>query len=59
MARKSILTDEAKLFIVNALACYETPSAMAEAVEREFSIKVSPQAVEVYNGLEARVPRPH
>jgi len=31
MGRKSILTEEAKLFVVNALACYETPSAVAEA----------------------------
>jgi len=49
VTRKSGLSDEIKYFIVNALACFEKPSAVAKAVEREFSIKVSPQAVEAYD----------
>lgn len=43
------LRDEVKLFIVNALACYDAPTAVAEAVKLEFSIDVTRQQVSCYD----------
>lgn len=42
------LTDDVKRFIVQALACYDTPSQVAEAVKQEFGIVVSRQQCEAY-----------
>lgn len=46
---KGRLSDEVKAFVVQALACFDTPSAVAEAVKREFGVDVSKQAVEAYD----------
>lgn len=46
---KPKLTDEIKAFIVQALACYDTPSTVAEAVKQEYGIIVTRQQVELYN----------
>ena len=43
------LRDEVKTFIVQALACFDTPSEVAKAVEQEFGLSVSRQAVEAYD----------
>jgi len=43
------LSDEVKTFIVQQLACFETPSEVAKAVKDEFGIEVSRQAVEAYD----------
>ncbi|MDQ7246153.1 DUF2280 domain-containing protein [Dongia sedimenti] len=43
------LTDEIKTFIVKGLACYDTPSQVAEAVKAMFGIEVSRQQVYVYD----------
>jgi hypothetical protein len=43
------LTDEIKTFIVKGLACYDTPSQVAEAVKATFGIEVSRQQVYVYD----------
>lgn len=43
------LRDEVKLFIVNALACYDAPTAVAEAVKLEFGLEVSRQQVSCYD----------
>jgi hypothetical protein len=43
------LTDEIKTFIVKGLACYDTPSQVAEAVKAEFGLEVSRQQVYVYD----------
>jgi len=40
------LSSEVKAFIVQALACFDTPSQVAEAVKREFSVEVSRHQVE-------------
>jgi hypothetical protein len=43
------LTDEIKTFIVKGLACYDTPSQVAEAVKATFGVEVSRQQVYVYD----------
>lgn len=43
------LNDNVKTFIVQALACYDTPSQVAEAVKETFGIVVSRQQVAVYD----------
>lgn len=43
------LSSEVKAFIVQALACFDTPSQVAEAVKREFSVEVSRQQVESHD----------
>lgn len=45
----SVLADEVKTFIVQALACFDPPSAVVRAVKAEFGETVSPQQVEAYN----------
>jgi hypothetical protein len=45
----STLTDEIKEFIVKGLACYDTPSQVAEAVNVNFGITVSRQRVHRYD----------
>jgi hypothetical protein len=46
---QNALPDEAKLFVVQQLACWDTPSEVARAVNEEFGIEVSRQAVERYD----------
>lgn len=43
------LNNEVKAFIVQALACFDTPSQVAETVKREFNIEVSRQQVETHD----------
>lgn len=43
------LSEEVQLFIVQALACFDTPTEVSEAVNAEFEISVSKQAVEKYD----------
>lgn len=43
------LSNEVKTFIVQALACFDTPSQVAESVKQEFGIEVSRQQVETHN----------
>ena len=43
------LSDEARAFVVQALACFETPSAVVASVRREFGAEISAQAVEAYD----------
>jgi hypothetical protein len=43
------LTDEIKEFIVKALACYDTPSYVADAVNVNFGVTVSRQQVYRYD----------
>ncbi len=50
------LTDEIKTFIVKGLACYDTPSQVAEAVGVEFDIVVSRQQVHEYDPGCVRTP---
>lgn len=43
------LTEPQKAFIVQGLACYETPSEVAKAVKAEFELEISPQRAESYD----------
>lgn len=46
---KAKLSDEIKTYIVQALACFDSPSIVAAAVKKEFSIEVSRQLVESHD----------
>ncbi|POG01235.1 hypothetical protein BGP84_01070 [Pseudomonas putida] len=43
------LRSEVKAYIVQALACFDTPTQVAEAVKREFGIEVSRQQCESHD----------
>lgn len=43
------LSNDVKAFIVQALACFDTPSQVVEAVHKEFSITVTRQQVETHD----------
>jgi hypothetical protein len=45
----SALPEHIKLQIVQALACFDTPSQVAKAINAEFSAAVSPQQCERYD----------
>jgi len=49
MAFEPRLSDEIKTFIVQALACFDTPTTVVDAVKREFDETISRQLVEVYD----------
>lgn len=46
---KAILSDEVKTYIVQALACFDSPSTVAKAVKTEFGKDVSRQLVESHD----------
>jgi hypothetical protein len=50
------LTDEIKEFIVKGLACYDTPTFVAEAVKVNFGIEISRQQVHVYDPDSSQPP---
>ena len=43
------LKDEVKLYIVNALACFDSPTQVSIAVKEEFGLDVSRQQVSCYD----------
>lgn len=43
------LTDEVKTYVVQALACFDSPSVVAKAVKDEFGETITRQAVEAYD----------
>ncbi|TDV39543.1 hypothetical protein C7405_101662 [Paraburkholderia caballeronis] len=43
------LPEPIKLFVVQALACFDTPSRAAKSVREEFGVEVSPQQCERYD----------
>lgn len=43
------LTEAARAFVVTALACFDAPSVVAEAVRKEFGIVITPQSIEGYD----------
>ncbi|WP_025126465.1 DUF2280 domain-containing protein [Pseudomonas sp. PH1b] len=45
----AVLSNEVKAFIVQALACFDTPSQVAEAVNKEFGIEISRQTAESHD----------
>ena len=50
------LTDEIKTFIVKGLACYDTPSKVAEAATLMFGVTISRQRVYRYSPDNPRPP---
>lgn len=46
---KQKLSDEVKTFIVQALACFDSPSVVAASVKTEFGVVVSRQHVEAFD----------
>ena len=53
-----ILSDEIKTFIVKGLACFDTPSEVADAVKANFGIEVSRQQVYSYDPDCSQPPAP-
>ncbi|MDT6962924.1 DUF2280 domain-containing protein [Cupriavidus sp. SZY C1] len=48
------LNDDVKAFIVQALACYDTPSQVVDAVKEEFGLEVSRMQVQAYDPTKAQ-----
>uniref|UniRef100_UPI000A1207FF DUF2280 domain-containing protein n=1 Tax=Ensifer aridi TaxID=1708715 RepID=UPI000A1207FF len=46
---KGKLKDEVKTFIVQSLACFDTPSIVVDAVRKEFGETITRQSVEGYD----------
>lgn len=44
-----VLKSQVKIFIVQQLACFDTPSQVAEAVKETFGIEVSKQQIQNYD----------
>ncbi len=47
------LKNDVKAFIVQALACYDSPSTVAKSVQDEFGIELTRQKVQVYDPTKA------
>lgn len=47
------LTDDVKRFVVQALACYDTPTQVTEAVKEEFRVSILRQQVATYDPTKA------
>lgn len=43
------LNDAEKAFVVQSLACFDSPSAVAEAVRKEFGKTINRQSIEAYD----------
>jgi hypothetical protein len=43
------LNEEIQTFVVQSLACFDTPKTVADAVKAEFGVTVSRQAIESYD----------
>jgi len=52
----AVLTDEIKEFIVKGLACYDSPTFVAESVRVNFGIEVTRQQVHEYDPSCSRPP---
>jgi len=48
-ANNPAMTDEIKAFVVQALASFDTPSQVVEAVKAEYGLTLTPQAVQAYD----------
>lgn len=47
------MTDAVRMFIIQALAAFDTPSMVAEAVKEEFGVTISRQGVHAYDPTKA------
>lgn len=48
-ANNPAMTDEVKAFVVQALASFDTPSQVVEAVKAEYGLTLTPQGVQSYD----------
>jgi len=48
MAAKK-MTDEQQAFVVQALACFDSPKTAADALKKEFGTEITPQTAEAYD----------
>jgi hypothetical protein len=46
---KAKLTREQQTYVVQALACFDTPSVVVASVKKDFGVVLSPQLVETYD----------
>ncbi|WP_313522548.1 DUF2280 domain-containing protein [Shinella sp.] len=46
---KAKLTREQQTYVVQALACFDTPSVVVASVKKDFGVTLSPQLVETYD----------
>lgn len=46
---KPKLTREQQTYVVQALACFDTPSVVVASVKKDFGVTLSPQLVETYD----------
>jgi hypothetical protein len=53
MANNQRLSEEVQRFIVQSLACFETPTEVVNAVKERFGIEMDRQSVAHYSGVEA------
>ena len=47
------LKEQVKIFIVQALACMDTPQQVANAVKQEFNIEIDRKQVQLYDPTKA------
>lgn len=45
----AVLQNEVKAFIVQALACFDTPSQVVESVQKEYGVTITRQQVETHD----------
>jgi hypothetical protein len=50
---KPKVSEAAKLFIVQSLACFDSPSVVAAALKREYGVTISRQSIESYDPTKA------
>jgi hypothetical protein len=50
---KGKLTVEQKTYVVQSLACFDTPTAIAAALRKDQDIEITPQSVEAYDPTKA------
>ncbi|PLU86329.1 hypothetical protein CXG45_07875 [Pseudomonas plecoglossicida] len=43
------LSSEVKVFVIQALACFDTPSQVAESVQKEFGLTITRQQIESHD----------
>lgn len=50
---KGKLSDDVKTYIVQALACFDTPTDVVEAVRKDFDVEITRQSIEAYDATKA------
>jgi hypothetical protein len=46
---KAKLTREQQTFVVQSLACFDSPTVVAAALRKEYSVTLTPQSIEAYD----------